>query len=81
MKFLFVFTAPEKKNNKMALAHVAQVTERQPVNQNVTSLIPSQGTCLGWGPGSPVGGMREATTHRCFSPLSPSFSPSLKINN
>ena len=29
-----------------------------------------------------VGGMREATTHWCFSPsLSPSLPPSLKINN
>ena len=31
---------------------VAQWTEGQPVNQRVTSSIPSQGTCVGCGPGS-----------------------------
>ena len=30
-------------------------------NRKVTGLIPSQGTCLGFGPRSPVGGVREAT--------------------
>ena len=35
----------------MALSGVAQWTERQPVNQSVTDSIPSQGTCLGCGPG------------------------------
>ena len=39
------------KKNKLALAGVAQWTEHQPANQRVTSLIPSQGTCLGCGPG------------------------------
>ena len=34
-----------------ALAGVAQWTECWPVNQRVTDLIPSQGTCLGCGPG------------------------------
>ena len=34
-----------------ALAGVAQWIERQPVNQRVTTLIPSQGTCLGCRPG------------------------------
>ena len=34
-----------------ALAVVVQWIEHQPVNQRVTSLIPSQGTCLGCGPG------------------------------
>ena len=34
-----------------ALAGVAQWIECQPVNQRVTSSIPSQGTCLGCGPG------------------------------
>ena len=36
---------------KFALAGVAQWIECQPVNQRVAGLIPSQGTCLGWGPG------------------------------
>ena len=34
-----------------ALAGVAQWIEQRPVNQRVISLIPSQGTCLGCGPG------------------------------
>ena len=46
-----------------ALAGVTQWIEHQPVNQRVASLIPSQGTCLGCRPASPVGGMQEATTH------------------
>ena len=40
---------------KKALAGVAQWIERRPVNQRVTGWIPSQGTCLGCGPSSPVG--------------------------
>ena len=39
-----------------ALAGVAQWIECWPVNQRVAGLIPSQGTCLGCRPGSPVGG-------------------------
>ena len=35
-----------------ALARVAQWIEHQTVKQGVTSLIPSQGTCLGCEPGS-----------------------------
>ena len=34
-----------------ALAGVTQWTECRPVNQRVMGLIPSQGTCLGCGPG------------------------------
>ena len=45
---------------------VAQWIEHQPVNQKVTSLIPTQGTCLGCGPGSLVGGVQEATD-QCVS--------------
>ena len=33
----------------LALAGVAQWIERGPTKQRVTSLIPSQGTCLGCG--------------------------------
>ena len=36
---------------KRALAGVAQWIECQTANQRVTSSIPSQGTCLGCGPG------------------------------
>ena len=39
------------KNEKMALAGVAQWIENWTVKQSVTGLIPSQGTCLGCGPG------------------------------
>ena len=37
--------------SKSALAAVAQWIECRPTNQRVTSLIPTQGTCLGCGPG------------------------------
>ena len=39
----------------LALADVAQWIEHQPVNGQVASSIPSQGTCLGCGPGPHVG--------------------------
>ena len=38
-------------NFKIALAGVAQRIECKPANQRVAGLIPSQGTCLGCGPG------------------------------
>ena len=63
-----------------ALAGVAQWTEQQTVKQRVASSIPSQGTCLGCGPG-PQQGVCERQPHIDVSlPLSPFFSPSLKIN-
>ena len=40
-----------KKKKNLVLAGVAQWTEHWPVNQRVAGLIPSQGTCLGCGPG------------------------------
>ena len=40
-----------QKNEERALAGVAQWIECWPANQSVTGLIPSQGTCLGCGPG------------------------------
>ena len=46
-----------------ALTGVGQWTERQPVNQRVTSSIPSQGTYLGCRQGSLVQSVQEATTH------------------
>ena len=36
-----------KESLKLSLAGVAQWIEHWPVNQRVTDLIPSQGTCLG----------------------------------
>ena len=48
----------------LTLASVTQWIEHWPANQRVTSLIPSQGTCLGCGPGQvSSGGAQEATTH------------------
>ena len=43
------------KNRQGALAGVAQWIEREPANQRVAGLIPSQGTCLGCGPGPQLG--------------------------
>ena len=45
------------KNPASALAGVAQWVERWPMNQKAAHSIPSQGTCLGCGPGSPNGGL------------------------
>ena len=39
------------KNEQRALAGVDQWIERRPENQRATGSIPSQGTCLGCGPG------------------------------
>ena len=63
-----------------ALAGAAQWIEHWPVNQRVSGSIPSQGTCLGCGPGYPVWGLQEATKHWCFSPLSFSL-PSSRSKN
>ena len=43
------------KNRWLVLAGVAQLIEHQPGNQRVAVLVPSQGTCLGGGPGSLLG--------------------------
>ena len=73
------------KNIVLVLAGVAQWIERQPVNQKVTSLIPSQGTGLGCGPGPwlRVGDRQPidvSLSHQCFSLSFSLPSPSLKIN-
>ena len=44
-----------KKQCCLALTDEAQWIEHWPVNQRVTGLIPSQGTCLGCGQGPPLG--------------------------
>ena len=63
---------------------VSQWIERQPTNQKVAGLVPSQGTRLGCGPGPPLGVCERqliAASHiSCFSPsLSPSL-PLKKVN-
>ena len=40
-----------------ALAGVIHWIEHRPMDQRVAGSIPSQGTCLGCGPGIPVGGV------------------------
>ena len=50
------------RNEKGALAGVAQCIECRPVEQGVTGSIPSQGACLGCGPG-PQWGVHERQPH------------------
>ena len=62
------------------MAGVAQWIEHGSVNQRVTNWIPSQGTCLGCGPGPQLGAC-ERQPHIDGSPfLSPSLPLSLKVN-
>ena len=62
----------------MALAGVAKWTEHGPMNQRVSGLIPSQGTCLGCGSG-PQLEVHEGQPHIDVSPsLSPFLTLSLK---
>ena len=51
------------KQQRGALAGVAQWIECQPVKLRVAGSIARQGTCLGYRPGPWLGGTREATTH------------------
>ena len=68
------------EKQSLALAGVAQWIEHRPVNQRVASLIPSQGTCLGCGPGPQQRAFKRqphlGVSLPCFVP----DSPSLKIN-
>ena len=50
------------KEELLTLAGVAQWTEHWPVNQTPAGSIPSQGTCLGCGPG-PQEGVCERQPH------------------
>ena len=72
------------QSEKAALAGVAQWVEHQLATQKVASLIPSQGTRLGCGPGLWLGmcerqPINVSLAHQRFSPSrSPSLTPSLK---
>ena len=71
------------KKRVYSLAGVAQWIEHWPENQRVAGSIPSQGTCLGCGPGPQLGASEKQLIDvtRRFSPsLSPSLPLSLKIN-
>ena len=67
-----------KKKKDSVLAGVAQWTECLSVKQGVAGLIPSQGTCLGCGPG-PWLGVCKRQPHSDVS-LSFSLSSSLSKN-
>ena len=63
-----------------ALAGVAQWIECEPANQRVAGSIPSQGTCLGCGPGPQQGALeRQPHTDVSLTLFLPPFPP-LKIN-
>ena len=65
------------KSACVALAGVAQWTECWPVKQKVAGWIPSQGTCLGCGPGwAPSRGHVRGNHTLMF----PSLSPSLPLS-
>ena len=75
-------TLPFKNYISLALAGVVQWIGHQPANQRVASSIPSQGMCLGCGPGPWLRvcerqSVDVSLTHQCFSP---SLLFSLKIN-
>ena len=57
------------KTKTFALADVAQWIEYWPANQRVTSLIPSQGTCLGYGPGPQLGAYERQPHNDVSLPL------------
>ena len=53
--FKQLYEAKALNIKKYALAGAAQWIEHQPANKRVAGLIPSQGTCLGCGPGPQYG--------------------------
>ena len=63
------------KKSVLALAAVAQRVECQPASRKVTSSIPSQGTCLGCGPGPQLGACERQPVG-----VSPSLHPSLPLS-
>ena len=71
------FSTMEIKSTDSALAGVAQWVECQPVNQKATGLIPSQGTCLGCGPGPQYEACERQPHIDVSFPLSP-FLPLAK---
>ena len=68
------------KNIMIALAGVAQWIEHPTANQRVASSIPSQGTCLGCGPGSQLGVLERQPHVDVSLPFFLAPFPSLKIN-
>ena len=64
----------------LALAGVAQWIEHGPANRKVVGSIPSQGTCLGCGPGPWWGACDRQPYINVFLHLFVPLFPSLKIN-
>ena len=70
------------------MAGMTQWIECWPVNQKVTCSIPSEGTCLGNGPGPQLGAWERqlidvfdaSLAHQCFSFSLPSPLPKNKVN-
>ena len=56
------------------MAGVAQWIEFRPENKRVTGLIPTQGTCLGCGPGAQLGTRKRQPFSHTSMLLSLSFS-------
>ena len=69
-------TVTTYENTSLALAGVAQWTECWPANQTVTGLIPSQVTCLGFGPSPQLGAHERQPTDVSLPLFLPPF-PSL----
>ena len=71
-----------EQGGSLTLTSVAQLVGHCPTKQKVTWSIPGQGTRLGCGLSPQLGSappINVSLSHRCFSPLSASLPPSLKI--
>ena len=77
---MYVENGKELESIKRCIASQIKtsLTEHRPVNQRVVGLIPSQGTCLGRGPGSQFGACERHTLMFLF--LSFSFPSSVSKN-
>ena len=74
------FLIHQMRDSGPSLAAVAQWIECQPVNQKITGLIASQGTCLACGLGPQLGACERQPHTDISLPLSFPSPPSLKIN-
>ena len=83
LKVLDMAISGLKKKKKKASAHVAQrIEHHQPANQRVNVWIPSQGTCLGCGPGPWLGAsVSQPHTDVSLPLFLPPFPLCLIINN
>ena len=68
------------ENIESTMVGVAQWIECQPANQRAAGLIPSQGTCLGCGPGPKLGAHKRQPHIDVSLPFFLLPFPSIKIN-